>query len=235
MIKDSISLSETGLCRKENQDAVLEVCTQKTGLFAVADGMGGHFRGELASRTAVDSLNAWWNEIRACIEVLSFLEIVEELEREVREIHHKIYQMYQRMEQQGGTTLCVLLIHHDSYMVLNIGDSRLYRCKGRQCTQLTTDDVQKCKDGSGLTQAIGAQKGIKVAVFTGSIEKKLCFLLCTDGIYNYCRETWLMSQMRRVYWRKNGVGIVKRIKKSVYKNGAGDNLSMIVVIANRER
>lgn len=235
MIKDSIALSENGLCRGSNQDAVLALHTQKCGIFAVADGMGGHFRGELASRMAVDSLNKWWNEIGECIEVLPFLEIVAELEKKIYEIHHEIYQMYQNMEQLGGTTLCVLLFHHDSYAVLNIGDSRLYRCKGKQCIRMTTDDVQEEQSEYRLTQALGAQKDLKIAFFTGKIEKKMCFVLCTDGIYKYCRETRLMRQMRLARWRKSVAGIEKRIKKDVYKNGAEDNLSLVIVLADREK
>ena len=57
-------MSETGLCRQNNQDSVLALNTEHAGLFAVADGMGGHYKGELASQSAVSLLRKWWEEIQ---------------------------------------------------------------------------------------------------------------------------------------------------------------------------
>ena len=91
MIKDIISLSEIGLCRQENQDSVLAVNTGSAGLFIVADGMGGHYQGQLASQTAMEFLKKWWERIYKCIDSLPFSEIVTELEKKIKEINKSIF------------------------------------------------------------------------------------------------------------------------------------------------
>lgn len=243
MIRDIISLSEAGLRRENNQDAVLAVTTGRTGVFAVADGMGGHYRGELASQTAVLLLKSWWEGISGCIASMPFGTIVADLEKKVQEINQTIFQTYEEMEQRGGTTLCLLLIQKDSYAVINVGDSRLYRCKGLSCMQITTDDIwenqahnrgadiQNSPHAGKLVQALGAQKELAVHIITGAIQKRTYFFLCTDGIYKYCGNPYLFMQLKTLLWKKDAKAAVKQIKKRVYKNGAEDNLSMVLVLA----
>ncbi len=238
MIQNIISLCETGSCRSNNQDAVFVAKIERAGLFAVADGMGGHYKGELASQTAVSLLAKWWKEIQGCIVSMTFEDVVAALEKKVRDINRDIYQMYYELKQFGGTTLCLLLIHKDTYAVINVGDSRLYQCQGWTCRLMTTDDVWKNLQGSssegGLTQALGAQESLAVHVFTGMIKKKTYFFLCSDGIYKYCEEQYLFSKLRCLMWRK-GTLVAGEIRKRVYKNGARDNLSMIFVRVDAEK
>lgn len=238
MIQNIISLSETGLCRSNNQDAVFVANSESAGLFAVADGMGGHYKGELASQMAVSLLAKWWKEIQGCIVSMPFQEVVTALEKKVRDINRDIYQMYYKMKQLGGTTLCLLLIQKNTYAVINVGDSRLYQCQGWTCMLMTTDDVWKNPQGGlcsdSLTQALGAQENLTVRIFTGVIRKKTYFLLCSDGIYKYCEEQYLFSKLRCLVWRRGEV-VAEQIKKRVYQNGAKDNLSMIFVMAETEK
>ena len=227
MIRNIISLSETGLQRLDNQDAIFVANAEHVGIFAVADGMGGHYRGELASKMAATLLEEWWEKIRDCIGAMPFYDVVNELEKKVRSINEGIYQMYYEMGQLGGTTLCLLLIQKAAYVVINVGDSRMYRCQGWDCMQATSDDVQDQSQG-GLTQALGAQERISPNIFSGVIKKKTCFFLCSDGIYKYCEEKYLFSRLRSLMWRKTA-SVAEQIRKRVYQNGAKDNLSMIFV------
>lgn len=247
MIRGTAALSEKGICREDNQDAILSAYVEDAGIFVVADGMGGHFRGELASRTAVSLLKAWWEGIKDCVYSMPFLDVVGDLEKKVREINGEIHRMYQEMGRSGGTTLCLLLICRDAYMALNIGDSRLYRCRGRMCMQVTVDDVwenqsfvrkqaltediRKDYRYGKLMQALGADYDVKLSVSTGKMEKRTCFFLCSDGVYRYCEEKWLMSQLKQVRNKKNIESAMANIRKMVYQNGAGDNLSLILVTA----
>lgn len=235
---DIIALSETGLCRQSNQDAVLAVNTEVAGLFAVADGMGGHYKGELASQSVVSLLEKWWQEIEGCIVSMPFSEVVSILEKKIREINKNIYQMYSEMEQLGGTTLCLLLIQKNAYAVLNVGDSRLYRCQEWTSVLMTIDDVwvnvQGCFDCDSLTQAVGAQEELSMNIHTGIIRKKAYFFLCSDGIYKYCGDQYLFSKIRSLMWKKS-ITVAKQIRKQVYQNGAKDNLSMIIVAAKSEK
>lgn len=251
MIQKVISLSETGLCRQENQDAVLAMHTEHVGLFAVADGIGGHYKGELASQKVVDSLKIWWNEIQGCALSIPFAEIINDLEKKVWEINKNIFEMYHKIGQKGGTTLCLLFVHKNSYAVLNIGDSRLYRCQGWSCKQMTIDDVwenqayiiasmdektiQNSSSYGKLVCALGIQENLEIAIHTGKLSKRIQFLLCSDGIYKYCDNTYLFSQLRYSWWRKNVNVIAQRIKAKVYKNGAKDNLSIVLVLVGKDK
>lgn len=251
MIRSVMSLSETGLKRQDNQDAVLAVNTRQAGLFAVADGMGGHYRGDLASKTAIDSLEKWWNGIQKFISSMAFLDILAELEKKIKTLNEDIFQMYEMNGQKGGTTLCLLLIHNSAYAVMNVGDSRAYRYEGGRCRQMTTDDVwenqahiknvmesgeiQNSSNFGKLVQALGAQKGLTLPVSTGEIKRKTVFLLCSDGVYKYCKESVLVSRLRHSVWFQDIGGAMGKIRKKVYKNGAGDNLSMIMVLTETEK
>lgn len=245
---NSIAFSEIGAYRQDNQDVILALQEGDAGLFAVADGMGGHFRGELASRIAADSLRQWWDKIKNCISSVPFLDVVSGLEKKVKMIHRDILAMYEKMGQCGGTTLCLLFVKKDAYAVMNIGDSRLYKCQGRTCIQLTVDDVwenqpqfrnarseesEMEKDASYgmLVQALGAQEGLKLPVITDIIDKRTRFLLCSDGIYKYIENKLLLSQLQKIHRKSELERAAARIKKEVYQNGAKDNLSLILVLA----
>lgn len=248
MIQNITSISEVGLYRKKNQDKILALHTDNVGLFAVADGMGGHYRGELASQTAVELLLRWWEGIEGYVSFMSFIDIVKDLEKKVKEINGYIFQMYREIGQRGGTTLCLLFIRSNAYAVMNIGDSRLYKAQGRSCMQLTTDDVWEnqpyvrqtmCESEirnnpscGKLVQAVGFDASVRISVRTGSVEKRTCFLLCSDGIYKYCESLWMMSRLKKVRNKKDMDVLMEKIRKTVYENGAKDNLSMIIITLN---
>ena len=231
MILDIMAMSETGLCRQNNQDSVLALNTEHAGLFAVADGMGGHYKGELASQSAVSLLRKWWEELQECILSIPFLEIVAALEKKIRDINKDVYRMYYEMNQLGGTTLCLLLIQKNTYAVINVGDSRLYRCQKWSCILMTTDDNFSF---DGLTQALGAQEELFVHICTGVIEKKTHFFMCSDGVYKYCENCYLFFELRSLVWKK-GLTVARQIKKRVYQNGEKDNLSMVIVAVKSDK
>lgn len=246
MILDVDSDSMTGLVRKVNQDAVFCNYLHSVGLFAVADGMGGHFQGEVASDMAVDGLSRWWEQHRTQIEALPFYTVVESLENAIKNINNIISEHYIRMGQIGGSTLCVLLSHYNAYAVFNIGDSRLYLCGKRKLKRLTVDDIWEnlpevrqmadTFDLSGdarrgkLSKAVGLYKDISPAILTNAIEKKTVFFLCSDGIYKHLRERQLCDLLKKVKKAGDAVHVNKKIREIVYRNGASDNLSMITVL-----
>ena len=88
MIKKVCALSETGLKRTVNQDSILSLYSQEAGLFIIADGMGGHFRGELASELVVSKYTDWWKTIEQCICGMEVSEIVAELENLLTQTSH---------------------------------------------------------------------------------------------------------------------------------------------------
>lgn len=250
MILDVDSDSMTGLVRKVNEDAVFSNYLHSVGLFAVADGMGGHFQGEVASDMAIDGLSRWWEQHRAQIEALSFYTVVESLEKEIKNINLIITEHYAKMKQVGGCTLCVLLLHYNAYAVFNIGDSRLYLYGKQKLKRLTVDDIWEnlpkvrqmadTFDLSGdarrgkLSKAVGLFKDMSPAISTNAIEKKMIFFLCSDGIYKHLSERQLCDLFKKVKKVGDAVHVNKKIREIVYRNGASDNLSMITVLVQEE-
>ena len=249
MILDVDSDSMIGLVRKVNQDAVFSAFLYSVGLFAVADGMGGHFQGEVASDMAIGGLSRWWEQHRTQIEALPFYTVVESLEKEIRNINIIITEYYLGLGQIGGCTLCVLLLHYNAYAVFNIGDSRLYLCEKQKLKCLTVDDIWEnlpkvrqmadTFDLSGdarrgkLSKAVGLSKDISPAILTNAIEKKMIFFLCSDGVYKHLSELQLCDLLKKVKKAGDAVHVNEKIREIVYGNGASDNLSMITVLVER--
>ncbi len=235
MIKKVCALSETGLKRTVNQDSILSLYSQEAGLFIIADGMGGHFRGELASELVVSKYTDWWKTIEQCICGMEVSEIVAELENLLKEVHDEIRALYCKHGAQGGTTLCLLLICKNYYVIMNVGDSRVYLCKTWKFRQMTVDDVWKEKDRhyGKLTQAVGMRNEIQPHIYTGKLDHADSFLLCSDGIYKYCDEKKLVWDIKQICGEKRMEKTVERIKKRVYQKGAKDNLSLILINVGR--
>ncbi len=82
-----------------------------------------------------------------------------------------------------------------------------------------------------LVQALGINEDVMIHVYTGLLQKKEYFFLCSDGAYKYCSKQYLFWEIKKLFWKKDIVKVVERIKKKIYKNGAKDNLSMILFLA----
>ena len=127
--------TEIGLVRSSNQDAV--GCFPEHGLFVVADGMGGHANGELASRMAVDSLRDHVESYPAPGPA--------ELAVAVQEANARIFDAGHRERSSGlpamGTTIVALALGQRAAWA-HVGDSRLYRFRGGELTLLTADDTR---------------------------------------------------------------------------------------------
>lgn len=246
MILDVASVSVTGLVRKTNQDAVFCAWLDGTGVFVVADGMGGHFRGEIASRIVVREMSDWWQRSQGQIQQVSFYAAIESLEREIGHINAVIAGEYRAMGQVGGSTLCALLVHRGAYAVFNIGDSRIYLYAGRRIRLLTVDDVwenlpevrriAENVDISGdprrgrLVKAVGIDGNVSAAIQTNAIEKKMVFFLCSDGVYKHMEEKQLQNLLRKVRKPGDAAVVNEWIRQDVFKDGASDNASMITVL-----
>lgn len=233
MIKNVCAFSETGLKRTVNQDSILSLYNQEAGLFIVADGMGGHFRGELASGLLVDRYAQWWRSVEQCICGMKISEIVAELENLLKEVHKEIGVLYCKYGAQGGTTLCLLLICKNYYVIMNVGDSRIYLCNAWKFRQMTVDDIWEKQDRhyGMLTQAVGMRNEIQPHIYTGKLGRADSLLLCSDGIYKYCEKRKLAWYMKQSHGEKNMGKIVGKFQKSVYQKGAKDNLSLILIDA----
>lgn len=239
-------ICESGLVRKENQDAFLQYISSSISVFCVADGMGGHANGKRASTTIVNGIREWTGEYYAEKYESGFLAVLDDFEKKLADINRQLFRFYNN-GQTCGSTLVALIIYDDYYAVFSLGDSRVYRKRGRSFTQLTKDDTWQNSDQvppglsaeeirhhgnyDKLVRALGTQESFVPHRMTDKLKRGDTFLLCSDGIYKYCdTKTLAKACSRRI--RESTVLLAERIQllhTNVVDKGAPDNLTAVLV------
>lgn len=236
---------EVGSKRDINQDSIAAFSKDDVGLFVVADGMGGHLEGEKASQQITRDMTEWWDGFSREKYGNNFQRMVESIKVSLEKANMTIYEEY---NQKGicGSTVVVLFVFGSAYAVINVGDSRGYLSSGYfDWKQITYDDVwenqpglplsdknnKKHPDRGKLITAIGTKNFVRCHITTDDIKPGTKFLLCSDGIYRFCSEKKLKHFVRKVK-RNSIVTTCENIKDIVYKNGAKDNLSLIIVMVS---
>ena len=204
VILDISAASWTGRVRSQNEDMVLvdnrfiREDTYQTQIvlgredrmmIAVADGMGGHNRGDIASNDTLRNLHYFFYDIPSCLNVNDFNEAMAGW---LESINNYIASKGRADEQYKGmgTTLVGLAYYNNDFYSLNCGDSRLYRFRNHQLVQLTTDHslsnlVGDEKRTNVITNCIGGgskSSFIDMVTMTNDIMSDDVYLLCTDGL-----------------------------------------------------
>ncbi|HCS72505.1 MAG TPA: Stp1/IreP family PP2C-type Ser/Thr phosphatase [Clostridiales bacterium] len=196
------SFSHKGLQRKSNEDYChVHEGKQNTAFMIVADGMGGHNAGDLASKLAVEHVVAYFTNKSG--ELQSSEEFIQALLSSIEEANEKIFNLSQcNMQFYGmGTTFTMAVFHNKQFHVAHIGDSRCYLIRKDTVSQITRDHslVQELLDNGSITEdemelhpkkniitrALGTEDKIKVDCFEGVLKDGDIVLLCTDGLTNY--------------------------------------------------
>lgn len=234
--------SDTGRKRKINQDAYCMYRDGDSGLFAVADGMGGYTDGEKASQTVIAKLADWWNSFSPALFGYEFRKMLRSLEQSIEIANRDIYRMWNK-QSICGTTITALFIYRDLYGVVYAGDSRCYLSRGWKWKQITIDEVwenqssitdserrQKEHPNRGkLVNAVGIREDVRCRTVMDSILPDTIFLLCSDGLYKYCKDSFIKCCVRRCKNLQALERSADRLVGKVYQNGAGDNISVVIV------
>lgn len=230
---NAIGRSEVGLHRSGNEDSALI----NGVLIAVADGMGGHAGGEVASKVAISTLAQilpLLNNDEMDPESLEdfLLNAILEVDDEIKftaEANDRLSGM--------GTTLTAIALYRNKAYVLHTGDSRAYRLRGKEFTQLTKDHsvVQELIDAGTITEAEAAvhpQRSVltNVLMGLGNITPLLVqydvkagdkFLLCSDGLTNVISNTELHKKITEEDALSNLISLT-------YERGAPDNVTVVI-------
>jgi serine/threonine protein phosphatase PrpC len=225
-----------GLARSGNEDSALT----SSSLLAVADGMGGHAGGEVASQIAIKTL-------ATMVPVLTATDIdTDSIEDLLLNSLHTIDGEISRVasdeiELRGmGTTLTALLIRGDRVALLHVGDSRCYRLRGNTFEQLTHDHtvLQELLDSgtismseaadhpqrSMLTQVLMGEGSVAPVLMVYEVNSKDRFLLCSDGLSSVLTEKEIKSLLKK----SNRDEAVVALVEATYVNGAPDNVTVVV-------
>ncbi len=232
MVINSQHYTDTGLRASINQDSILNLTGDILSVFCVADGMGGHKHGELASKAIVDRIERWYSDISAEKVNRKFNDLIDNFELAIEEANKQIHDDYNK-DGICGSTVVALIIYRDKYAIFSAGDSRIYRKRGFKFTQITSDDVWQNTQAADLdssdvlsnpkygklTKSVGVNESVTLNRITGQVKKRDSFFLCCDGVYK-CVPPKLL---KRIYSKP------EELKKAVIKAGAPDNYSFINV------
>lgn len=231
-------LCKTGLKRAINQDRAKLMLSGEAGLCFVADGMGGHYAGENASGAIEDALSLWWERFHQDAPHWPIQELSESLKTVLYQSAAHI-RAQTPPDQFCGSTIVLLWLSLDHYLLLSAGDSRCYRIRskwfGTEIQQLTKDDVYHAKETSDfhlegkLTNAISSEAEAIFTVQTGIIHKHTMFALCSDGIYRYCKPSQLAQNWTEAARTGDIQTALEKIDDLIISNGAPDNYSMILL------
>ena len=221
--------SDVGLVRTNNEDNFFTDPARTLAI--VADGMGGHAAGEVASQITVDTLaellqmpSSFWPFGRAQRERACILDAIRSANRRVRET------AAQDTSLAGmGTTLVVLWIHGRRAHVAHVGDSRIYRYRRGGLVQLTRDHSWPSEEGSMrnvLTRAVGAEDHVEIDHQILDVTPGDIFLLCSDGLTRPVTDEMIVQTLREA---KDGDEASQRLIEVAKQNGAPDNVTVVLV------
>lgn len=236
----SIAMTDIGRKRKMNQDYVYASdfpVGNLPNLYIVADGMGGHKAGDLASSYAVQKI----------VEAVSRSTDVRPaliLQKAIRYANYCLFEKAGESEDyQGmGTTLVVLTVSGDEALAANIGDSRLYEVANGRIRQISEDhslvaelvrkgelspqEARRHPDKNIITRALGIQEETEMDLFPFPVEPGNRYLLCSDGLSNMVEDT----ELRRIVGQnKNLYEIAKDLISRANEHGGLDNIAVVLV------
>ena len=232
---NAIAQSDLGLVRDGNEDSALI----SANLIAVADGMGGHAGGEVASAIAINTLQQLLPVINdPAIDLDSradlFLNISYEVDAEILRVSKE------KPELSGmGTTLTALSLSDNQVDLLHIGDSRCYRFRDNKLEKLsydhtvmqelldqgrlTPEEVFDHPQRSLLTQALMGDSGIDPVLMSYEVKAGDKFLLCSDGLTNVLSELEIIKIIKATAEDK----LLEELIKETKAKGAPDNTTIV--------
>ena len=232
----AVGICEKGNVRKENQDAILVRCAKRSGLFIVADGVGGSRHGGDASSHLVINFNRWWDECFMSRTESAFIDLFDRLKELTEKLNGDLYRWY----GQGGacSTLALLFVHKGRCGYLSAGDSRIYRCNRKGSRLINRDDVwenradtpETASNQGKLLSAVGGREQLDYSCATDRLLLRESFFLCSDGIYKFVDQDKLYRQLKGVRRRFNlEESALNVMVQTALDNGTTDNYSLIAV------
>jgi PPM family protein phosphatase len=230
--------TDVGVVRSGNEDSFLLDCAQ--GLFIVADGMGGHAAGEVASEMAVQIVSRELGSLRG----LSDGEAAARMRSAIRKANAAIFDrtLAEHDKRGMGTTTTVMVLFSRRYLIGQVGDSRAYLLREGQLLQLTKDHsyVQEQVDAGLLTpeqarthpysnvitRCVGANEDVAPDVYFGNLEQKDVVLLASDGLTGMLEDDQIATIMSA---EENPESAVNKMIADANRRGGLDNITAIVV------
>jgi len=240
---DVAQLTDVGRKREHNEDNMAyvipkdpQVMANKGALFIVADGMGGHAAGEVASEIAVDTVSNMYYQDDSDDVAVSLLHAIR---RANASIHQRAAENMLRTGM--GTTCIAAVLRGNMAYIANVGDSRAYLLRGSQVKQisqdhswvaeqvraglLTEDQARTHAQRNVITRCLGTQAEVDVDVFHEELNEGDSLVLCTDGLSGLVSDEELQRIVDQFVPQESVYHLVERANE----NGGPDNITAIVV------
>lgn len=230
------SRTHVGLRRKINEDSLF--ADSERGFWVIADGMGGHDAGEVASAMVVERL-------RALRTIGGLDELTAVTVDALRDVNRELVRLARGGDggRKGtiGTTVVALAIAGSDFRCLWMGDSRAYRLRAGEIVRLSHDhslvqslidagmldpeDAETHENANLVTRAVGADENAEVDVVDGDAQSGDCFLLASDGLTRVVSDAELAAQLDD----RPADEAADQLLEMVLARGAPDNVSLIII------
>ena len=239
----SVALTDVGRHRRVNEDAYFR--DDEIRLYVVADGMGGHAAGEVASSEAVDAIHGMvkrgvnqpgadqLDEIRACRLLEGAIQSATYMLVAIAE--------FEREKTGMGTTISAALVVGGSLVIGQVGDSRVYQLRNGLCEQITedhtliawqikqgiisADEAKSSPHRNVITRAVGNREYVEVDTFVVAVQPGDRYLLCSDGLHGYFDDPAEIASTAAV----GGDAAVQRLIEMANARGGRDNITAVLV------
>ena len=242
--------TDKGSIRSHNEDALILRTIDHNpegfdiesygSLFTIADGMGGHNAGEIASNMACQAMLKYYHLTDLNEETM--WDCLKGIYYQTNE--NVLLQSLKVIDFNGmGTTLTTLILRKQKAWIAHVGDTRVYLIRGREMLQVThdhteiqsmvdqglfsQDEVNRCPARNILSQAIGVDNHLRVFTWAELIQPDDMFLLCSDGLYDMLSDDRIFSIVRSN--SGNLKSACRELIEKAKRAGGADNISLILV------
>jgi serine/threonine protein phosphatase PrpC len=248
----SFGLTDRGRKRPLNEDAYS--CDDTLGLYVVADGVGGHAKGEVASQESVEQISGFVRQGRPLIDAFvkdpgrdeKREQVRRLLESAVQSACYMVFGLAEMEPSQKGmsTTISALLIAGGYGVTAQVGDSRIYRVRNGMGQQLTEDhtlvnyklkqgliteaDAKTMKGKNVITRAVGHKDYVEVDTREIEVQSGDRYLLCSDGLHGYLQAGEIEGLLTQVQPEQAPASFVEMAND----RGGRDNITVVLVFAD---
>jgi protein phosphatase len=241
MVVRMVTATDVGLQRKNNEDSCAVV--EDTGLCVVADGMGGHLGGEIASNIAIETVI---EAFKARSKDQDERKDAELLTRCIRNANKEIYRRgnADAALKNMGTTIVALVMARDHVVTANVGDSRIYRVREGQLSHVSEDhswvgelrkknliseeDARSHPLKNIITRALGMEPGVEVDVRWEKARGGDLYLLCSDGLTDLVTDGEILKIVQK--HGSNLDAMAAELIETANAGGGTDNITVGLVL-----
>lgn len=249
---DTAYCTDTGNIKEVNQDALLiKTASSRFGnivFMAVCDGMGGLEQGEVASSTMIKYLSDWFNEeLPKILRIQQYVDLIQDsLKSLIDKVNKELMEYGRESAIKLGTTLTAMLVIDEQYIVVHVGDTRLYEISD-EVKQITVDqtlverevkmnrlspkEAERDPRNNILLQCIGASKDLEPEFLQGKVKSKSVYIICCDGFRHKITKEEMKQEFGKIEPKREDL-LFEQCRKLVRLNkerGEKDNITVVAL------